>query len=296
MKEKFRNTKLSNQSLSQLDLINDIVNDYAEQGYRLTLRQLYYQLVGQDLIPNDQKEYKKLGRLLKEGRMAGIVDWEAIEDRLRKLRALSTWESPRDILLSAHNSFRLDCLQEQPHYIEVWVEKDALSQVVQLAAQEYRVSVLVNRGYGSVTAIYDTYQRLDWRLSHGFAEQATILYVGDHDPSGLDMVRDIEDRVCEMLKKEHRGKFKVEHIALTMDQINTYSPPPNPAKITDTRAKNYIKKYGQVSWEVDALPPEVLNKIIIHHIETRLDLAKFQTWKLKEISQKEQIRIFIENF
>ena len=84
MKEQFRSDlRLSRANVEKLEIVNDIIKEYVSQGYRLTLRQLYYQLVSRDIVPNIQSEYSKLSGLLVKGRMGGEVDWSAIEDRIR---------------------------------------------------------------------------------------------------------------------------------------------------------------------------------------------------------------------
>ena len=295
-KVKFKEIQMSRSSKASLGLINSIIDDYSRDGYTLTLRQLYYQLVSRDVIPNNDKQYKKLSRILKEGRLAGIVDWEAIEDRLRKVSKVTTWNTPKQILETAKRQFTLDRLQDQETYLEVWVEKDALSQVVERAASQYQVPVLVNRGYGSVSAIFETYKRFSNELSHD-KKKAIILYLGDHDPSGLDMVRDIRERLSFMLQRDgFQYLVEVQHIALTKEQIQQYSPPPNPAKLSDTRAKKYIKEHGAVSWEVDALEPRVLNQLIVDEILSIIDIDKYEKWKELEKQQKSQIEKFISEF
>ena len=301
MKQKFRDIRLSAKNITFLNRVNQIISRYQKDGYTLTLRQLYYQLVAADIIPNKQSEYAKLSRVLKEGRLAGVVDWSAIEDRLRQVRRAARWDSPKTILKAARDQFQLDRLVGQDVHLEVWVEKDALSQVVERAAKHYQVPVLVNRGYGSISAIYDTYQRLSRALRDSEEScgkhKAIILYLGDHDPSGLDMVRDIETRVKEMLEYDgFEERLEVEHIALTMDQIKQYNPPPNPAKITDPRAKWYLSNFGATSWEVDALPPDVLNKLIMERIGYYLDLDTYKEILEVEKQQKKRISDFIAKF
>lgn len=296
MKEKFREVKLSKANKERLAIINKIIEEFRADGYVLTLRQLYYQLVSKDIIPNNQKEYAKLSRLLKEGRLGGIVDWSAIEDRLRQVRKVATWDSPKQILSAALNQFRLDRLQKQKKHVEVWVEKDALSQVVERAANPFQVPVLVNRGYGSISAIYDTYCRVkDAMVDED--KDVTILYLGDHDPSGLDMSRDINKRLKELLSKEGlEDRFHIDHIALTMAQIQEFNPPPNPAKVQDPRAKWYIENFGDTSWEVDALPPAELNRIIQEEIGKYIDMEMYKQWEELEGVQREKIELFIEDF
>ena len=344
MKYKFRNIKLSRPNLEKLGTINGIIEEYSQQGYTLTLRQLYYQLVSRDLIPNKQAEYAKISKLLKEGRMAGEVDWNAIEDRLRVPYIPYSNTSPNQAIEDAISQYRLNRQEGQQTYVEVWVEKDALSGVLRRITQKYHVRLLVNRGYGSVTAMHDAYKRIAVEINAG--NRAKILYLGDHDPSGMDMIRDIQDRVLEMLysldgeeiliqkygtnfhenedfqewnegcqndddnyldgniryvpewsdeyfwhydKMIIKELFSVDPIALTMEQIKEYTPPPNPAKITDPRAKDYIKKYGNVSWEVDALNPQTLNELLATKIEENIDMAEYAKILAQEIIDKDKL-------
>lgn len=202
MKEKFREIKLSKSNKQRLELINSIIREYQRQGYILTLRQLYYQLVSREVIPNRVSEYAKLSNLLKEGRMAGIVDWGAIEDRLRVPKSPAKWESPEEIMDAVTSQYRKDRMKSQTSYLEVWVEKDALSGVLSRVTSVYGVPILVNRGYSSVSAIYDAYNRFSEQIKDG--KSVEIIYLGDFDPSGMDMIRDIWQRPMEMLCAQSR--------------------------------------------------------------------------------------------
>lgn len=271
-KIKFRTIKLSQQNKIRLAQINDIIEEYQEEGYVLTLRQLYYQLVSRGIIPNLTAEYAKLSKLLKEGRMAGIVDWDAIEDRLRKPSSPSSFDSPKDILDAAISQYQLPRQKGQDVYLEVWVEKDALSGVLKRVTERYHVPILVNRGYSSASAMFDSFMR--FKRAHERGQEVKVLYLGDFDPSGVDMIRDIEDRTREFMNGDddcYDLSFTIKGIALTRDQIRQYNPPPNPAKTTDPRAKDYIKANGSTSWEVDALPPTVLNQILDDEIKNNID-------------------------
>ncbi len=296
MKQKFRNTKLNKKSMEHLNKINAIIEDYQADGYKLTLRQLYYQLVSRNVIANHVREYKKLSRVLTEGRMAGLVDWDAIEDRLRRPQNVYTVSSVKDALVDTHKQYRLNRQIGQSTHIEVWVEKDAISNILKRVTEKYGVNILVNRGYGSVTAMKDAYDRFEWRIGN-HDKDIVILYLGDHDPSGLDMIRDINERISEMLSIDgYAGSFKIKPIALTMEQIKTYNPPPNPAKITDTRSPQYIAEHGRVSWEVDALPPEALIEILESEIFNLLDVDKYEKRLELEASQKLEIKAFIDTY
>lgn len=178
-------------------MINEIIEEYRRQKYILTLRQLYYQLVTRDVIPNKSSEYSKLSTLLKEGRMGGIVDWDAIEDRLRKPSQPASWDTPADAMDSLIAQYKKPRMFGQDNYIEVWVEKDALSGVLKRVTEPYHIPILVNRGYSSASAMYDSYRRFESAL--GRKQKVTVLYLGDFDPSGIDMIRDIKDRISEFL-------------------------------------------------------------------------------------------------
>lgn len=292
MKIEYRKVRLSKQNKERLTLINGIIEDYQEMGYTLTLRQLYYQLVSKDVIPNSDKEYAKLSILLKEGRMSGQVDWEAIEDRLRQPTTYLSFNNIKErVELSAYN-YELPRMSNQDVYIETWVEKDALSSIINKACREYHIPTMVNRGYSSVSAMHDAFQRFS---EHIGKKKCYILYVGDHDPSGLDMIRDIKDRLTEFNDEfEDDLYFEIKPIALTMSQIKTFNPPPNPAKITDTRAKDYIEQNGEYSWEVDALNPEVLEALIKSTIDSLIDIDLINEMKDKEVKDKEKLKSLLD--
>lgn len=266
MKESFRDKLgLNAANKARLEIINKIIEEYRRAGYQLTLRQLYYQLVSRDVIPNNSKEYDKLGDLLVKGRMAGVVDWEAIVDRVRVPKIPAAWKDGAEILDVVARQYRCDRMNDQDVYIEVWVEKDALSEVLKRVTDKWHVHLMVNRGYSSCTAMHDAYERFQEAESEG--KELHILYIGDHDPSGLDMIRDIHDRLAEF-----GVEVEVSPLALTMAQIRQYNPPPNPAKMTDSRSGEYVANHGAQSWEVDALRPEVLHRLVEKGITDLIDL------------------------
>lgn len=289
MKIKFRDIKMGAANKARLAIINEIIEEYQEDGYVLTLRQLYYQLVSRDVVPNKQSEYSKLSTLLKEGRMSGIVDWDAIEDRLRKPSKPAAFDSPQDILEAAINQYALPRQNGQETYVEVWVEKDALSGVLKRVTEMYHVPILVNRGYSSASAMFDSYNR--FKVAYQNGQDIRVLYLGDYDPSGIDMIRDIHDRTMEFFtgKGEEDVDFEIIPIALTREQIQQYDPPPNPAKITDPRAKDFIKKHGSTSWEVDALPPNVLNQLLDDSIRRYIDTDVFDEIVNREQHDKDKL-------
>ncbi len=161
VKEKFRDgLHLGKANIEKLKIVNKIIEEYAKQGYKLTLRQLYYQLVSRDLIANKISEYAKLSGLLVKGRMAGEVDWDAIEDRIR-VPFIPYWvRNIQGAINDTISQYRLDRQDGQEVYIELWVEKDALSGVLKRITSKYHINLMVNRGYSSCTAMHDAYERL----------------------------------------------------------------------------------------------------------------------------------------
>jgi hypothetical protein len=253
---------------------NTIIREYQAQGFDLTLRQLYYQFVSRDLLPNTVQSYKRLGGIIVDGRLAGLIDWDAIVDRTRNLESLAHWASPEAIVDAVSEQFRIDKWARQPNRVEVWIEKEALAGVFERICQELDVPYFCCRGYTSVSEVWSAGQRLlKYRgnlkkLPNGTRGQVPIiLHFGDHDPSGMDMTRDIVDRL-KMFAGFHIG---VERLALNMDQVQTYNPPPNPAKLSDSRAASYIEAYGDESWELDALDPTTLAGLVREAVDQYRD-------------------------
>jgi len=279
----FIKKRFSGRTAALLDKVTQVIAEYQNKGYSLTLRQLYYQLVSKNIVENLPREYKKLSRLLTDARMAGMVDWDAIEDRGRVSRIPAHFENLQEFAMAAANSYRLDRWKNQDYYIEVWVEKDALSGVIEPITRKYHVNLLVNRGYSSASAIFESAQRMT-RQAYGIHKNCVILYLGDHDPSGEDMVRDIQERLYRF-----HVNVKVEKIALTRSQVEEYKLPPNPTKRSDTRSPRYRAEHGDKSWELDALGPEVLREILECSIKQYLNLKKYDKIVRKEEDEKQRL-------
>lgn len=251
-------------TLDTIENANRIIDEYLADGYQLTLRQLYYQFVARDLIPNRQREYKRLGSIINDARLAGLIDWDAIEDRTRNLESLAHWSDPSSILRSVARQYRTDRWANQPHRVEVWIEKEALAGVFERVCDELDVPFFSCRGYTSQSEMWSAAQRLLEYVDAG--QEPAILHFGDHDPSGIDMTRDIRERM------ELFGcALDMRRLALNMDQVREWNPPPNPAKTTDSRFAGYIQRFGGQSWELDALEPRVLADLVRAEIEALRD-------------------------
>jgi hypothetical protein len=252
--------RFSGSSAELIDRANAIIAEYSAQGFSLTLRQLYYQFVARGIIPNKQTEYKRLGSVINDARLAGKIDWNAIEDRTRNLQDQPHWDSPEELIEAAAEQYRTDKWNGQTHRIEVWIEKDALTGVIEPICRELDIPYFACRGYSSQSEQWSAGQRFIRHIRRGVTP--VLLHLGDHDPSGVDMTRDNRDRLC-MFVEHHTGQsIVVERLALNMDQVQEHNPPPNPAKLTDSRSTDYIDKFGDESWELDALDPPIIAGLI----------------------------------
>lgn len=280
-----------------------ICNEYARQGYDLTLRGLYYRLVARDLIPhtrlylkdergkwykhpqgttNAEPNYKWIGRVLNDARMAGLIDWDHLVDSTRNLVRIGTWEDPADIISAAMSQYVEDHWEGQPEYVEVWVEKEALASIIGRAANAWQVPYFACRGYTSVSEMHVAAMRLKRKEDEG--RKVTVIHCGDHDPSGIDMTRDIQDRLATF-----GCEATVDRIALNMDQVLQYNPPPNPAKTTDSRFEDYEERFGDESWELDALDPADLDALVQGAIREHLDEDMYRRRVAAEESNKNDL-------
>lgn len=289
MIEQFIAKKFAAKSKAVVEKANVIIAEYQAQGFTLTLRQLYYQFVARGFLPNKQKEYKRLGSICNDARLAGLMDWDAIEDRTRFLRKESTWEKPKDIIHDAAETFTLDWWKTQKYRPEVWIEKDALIGIIEPVCLQFQVPYYACRGYSSQSEQYRAGKRLNRYADEGFIP--VIFHLGDHDPSGMDMTRDNEDRL-DMFAEAAIGNraFTFDRLALNMDQVRRYNPPPNPNKETDSRTGEYARKFGNSCWELDALNPPVVAALLKKAILKLIDQRKWAAMKRLQEKGRNQLR------
>lgn len=292
MKIKYEHWNPRNDTLKIVATADEIIKEYQNAGYVLTLRQLYYQFVSRDIIPNSERSYKNLGSAITKARMAGLIDWNAIEDRNRHHNSFWTDEDVLSPINDLPSFIRFDQWSRQETYVEVWVEKEALGNVVSRACTPLMVPYMSCKGYLSASEAWRAGQRFERKLQEG--KNCVLIHLGDHDPSGIDMTRDNKDRM-DIFTQMTDG-VNMSRIALNMDQVNLYAPPPNPAKVTDSRAKEYIKKYGKTSWELDALEPAVLEKLITNEIGKYLDRDIWNQVKEQENDAKQMLERVAQNW
>lgn len=290
MKVCYREMKFKDATLRMIETINAIIGEYMRAGYVLTVRQLYYQLVARDIVPNTEKSYKHITRTVNDGRIAGLIDWDAIEDRTRDFIARQRWNNPQDIFKAAANSYHTDPWATQEFRPFIVVEKEALSGVFQRVAHEFDVPLLPARGYPSASVMREFVEQQVLTSD----QEVILLHFGDHDPSGIDMTRDIEER-CELFAYGDRP-FSLQRLALNLDQVRKHKPPPNPAKTTDARFIAYKRKFGVSSWELDALNPQILSDLARTAITGLIEPKAWAKWQKAEDKTRTAMRKHADAF
>lgn len=313
--QQYQEIKFKSDTLALIGTLNGIVKEYVAAGYMMTVRQMYYQMIARDLFPsswidteynrknglepttkNTVKNYKRFGNIINDAKMAGLTDWDAIEDRTRAFIRRTRWDSAGQIVRSAADSFHMDMWVGQEYRVFVIVEKEALAGVLERPCHKYDVPLLAARGYPSGTvlrefALSDLQPCFD---KAGHSQTPIILHLGDHDPSGMDMSRDMAERFYTFITGKHGGGKRLNdemfnRIALNIKQVKTLKLPPNPAKTTDARFNAYRDEHGVESWELDALEPDYLDKLVTANIVKHINIS---TWsKRSEYVEKQRKRI-----
>lgn len=289
MRECYSEIRFQKKSLELIDKMNTIIEDYQQQGYVLTVRQLYYQLVAKAWIENTERSYKNVASLVNDGRVSGLIDWDAIEDRTRSFTGRSRWDSPNQILDEVAKQYHTDPWLGQKTRPFVVVEKEALSGVFQRVCHEFDVPMLSARGYPSASVVREF---ANSTIADN-AKKIVILHFGDHDPSGLDMTRDLIDRFALYSRD---AEFELKRLALNFDQIEELKPPPNPAKQTDARFVRYKNRFGMSSWELDALPPDVLSGMARKEILKYVNAAAWKRWQADLDKTKKSLKKLAETY
>ena len=284
---KYKDRRFATADLDVVRMADTIVTEYEDAGMAMTLRQLYYQFVSRDLLPNVQESYDRLKTLVSDGRMAGLISWTGIEDRTRNLKGRETYNSPADVLRIARESYHTDRWRTQPMRPEVWIEKEALAGVIEPICFDESVDFFACRGYNS--------QSEQWRAGRRFAgyvragQRPVVLHLGDHDAWGLNMTEDNRKR----LELFAGVPVLVVRLALNRDQIDRHRPPPNPAKTNSALGRSYVAEHGTESWELDALNPTILRDLVTGAITRYRDPKLWDEALRAEAADKETLDDFL---
>lgn len=277
-------------SLRLINICDAVISEYTADGYSLTIRQLYYQLVARGHIPNTVQSYDNIVALMTNARMAGLIDWDAIEDRTRGLIEQSHWADGSSLLRACANQYNEDMWADQPCRVFVVVEKEALAGVLERTCKKWDLPLLPARGYPSATTLRELAKTRIMRAS----QEIVVLHLGDHDPSGIDMSRDLQERL--ELFSRHRVSLDFRRLALTMEQVEEQSPPPNPAKVTDSRFGAYQAQYGNESWELDALSPQYLDELVSNEVGELVEWDAWEQAKLRVQDVRSRLYVLADDF
>lgn len=291
----YRQDNIRPATMATIERINAILEAAAVDRVSMSLRQVYYKFVKNNWCPNSDAEYKKIGTALDTGRMNGLISWTAIVDMNRALYGTTTQQAPEALLEGLDRKFHLDLWAEQQWRPEVWVEKLGMLNVIGDICSDLRVDYFACKGYNSQTEAWKAGQRMAGYVRKG--QRPIVFYAGDYDPSGLDMIRDVRER----LETFTGVSVTVVPIALTMSQIEELGPgkcPPNPAKTTDSRSDGYVDMMEGLgydrdnipSWEVDALEPTYLRDLIRTNIDRLRDEDAWSASLAREVAGKEWLR------
>lgn len=266
-------------SREKLDIVKALIEPYEA----ITLRGIHYLLVSNNVTENTPKAYNSLGELIKWARLTGEVPFDKIIDETREPRRQEIFDDPVDALRGRLMAYRSDWWIDQLEYIEVWLEKRTLTRIVYPVSNRYGVYLCVGGGYQSWSEIYDGKGRFEAYKNR----PCYILYLGDFDPSGEDMDRDISERFDTL-----GCSVTVERVAITPGDAREHNLPPQFAKPTDTRTPAFVQKYGAYGWELDALHPNVLQAKTKAAIQAHCDVDLIEQHRKQDGEDRDKMAIW----
>ncbi len=228
----------------------------------MTIRQLFYRLVSRGSIPNDRNHYQMVSRVMTKARDDGRCDFDHIVDRSRPQYSPNVFTDAGRYAEVVQCAYRKDYWATQPNHVEIWAEKDAIIGSIEPTANELGVVIRVGRGFLSTTKAHDIAEHFQ-----GIDKPITVFYLGDHDPSGQDIERDLYARITGY----GSGYFDMQRLAIHKSDIADFDLPPLRIKDTDGRAAKFRAKHGEDCVELDALPPAELRRRITEAVEELQD-------------------------
>ncbi|MDP9479364.1 MAG: hypothetical protein M3R38_27435 [Actinomycetota bacterium] len=267
---------------ADVEAVKAAAHEELEAGHPMTLRQIHYRLVSRPDVyyRNTVSDYGSLSEWLRDARLDGSIPWEWMEDRLRVPRRPPMWDDLPSFIGAVRRSYRRDVWQDQPGYLEVWLEKDALSGIFEAALHPYGVTLNVGRGFDGWSSVKNAADR------YGDGAGVTVLYFGDFDPSGEDMVRSLRERLAHPDLPGGDSLPEIVKCALTFEDIERYDLPPDFTKTTDSRRDAFVALYGDVAVELDALPVDVLRRRLIREVAARMDLDALAETRERQASDQ----------
>jgi hypothetical protein len=274
----------------EIDGIKSAIVAVLKVDHPMTVRQVFYQLVVRDVIEKTEEQYQgTVIRLLTEMRMDGQVSFDWIVDESRRRRENQTYNNIADAVRDTARFYRRNALHACPDYVEVWSEKEALAGVIESAAEDYDVPIIVSKGMPSITQLYGSAREIARAAA---ADKQTYIYqFGDHDPSGVLIPRTIEHRLYQLCEKFDCSPPVIERVALTEEQIAEFSLPTRPTKRDGNR---HADKFEGDSVELDALPPNELRSMVRDVIERHISDHDITTLRAAEESERELLEAWAD--
>jgi hypothetical protein len=273
-----RPTTTGRRSRETIEAVRDAMVAALVEDQPMTVRQVFYRLVSAGEIGKTEAEYKAtVVRLLAELRLAGEIPFGWIADNTRWMRKPVSFSGLEQALALTRQTYRRGIWNDQDAYVEVWLEKDALAGVVYEVTGEWDVPLMVTRGYPSLSYLHGAAEAIASARKPAF-----VYYFGDHDPSGVDISRNVEARLRQFAP---RAEIRFERLAVTEAQIRALGLPTRPTKKTDSRAGHFSGE----SVEVDAIPPRELREMVRKAIERHVNLDLLRRTESIEAAERKTL-------
>lgn len=248
-----------------------------EAGEPMTVRQVFYQATVRGLVEKAESGYAKVQTDLTIMRRTGELPYRWLADNTRWQRKPDTFDGVEAALRATAAFYRKDLWVDADSYVEIWLEKDALSGVVYPVTDLFDVPLMVARGYASLSFLHSAAEYIN-----SLSVPAFIYHFGDFDPSGVNAGEKIEETLRELAPE---AEINFQRVAVTPEQIDRWNLPTRPTKTTDTRSKNF----GDVSVELDAIEPNLLRLLVEVTIERHLPRHRLAVLQAAEESEREII-------
>jgi hypothetical protein len=262
------------------DVLSSIQTILAGEDGQITIRHLYYRLVGLNVIPKTDGAYKLLCGHLSKWRRSEEIAWSAFADNTRWHIRHTTFNGVEVALRNTAETYRRDLWSTQNFYVEVWVEKDAIAGIVAATANSFGVPVFVARGFASLSSLYSAAETFREAVKSG--KKVIIYHLGDYDPSGVAAGKSM----VSAFRDDFSVKVQFIRVAVTKEQIRKLKLPTRPVKQSDTRAAKWM---GGDCVELDSMPPAEIRKLVEACITRHIDARKWAILKQTEAGEREQL-------
>ena len=263
--------------------LRDLLEQVLRQSQPMTVRQVFYQMVGIGAIEKTEAEYKStVCRLLAEMRRDSQIPFGWIADNTRWQRKPRTHASLSDALHQTAELYRRRVWDAQHAYVEVWLEKDALAGVLYRETEQWDVPLMVTRGFSSLSFLHSAAE-----VIADVGKPAYLYYFGDRDPSGVMIDRKVEQDLRAMAPE---AEIHFQRVAVTAEQVVTLNLPTRPTKASDSRSRSFVGE----SVEVDAIEPATLREIVRTCIEQHIDERALRRTLTIEREERASLRSIAE--